>query len=235
MTLKQLLFIAVLALAGCKRHPPLIGGDGGAPTSPLDPAAEAKARADLLAAVDTWRRTAPKKRDFLAVLNPRMELLQGDPEEPVPSNAGLLTVVQEAPATGLAAYSPIIVRAVQARLRASLRREPTDDEVIEQITTVESQQNADISEVLLGHHEEIAALHREIAALNQQGKTDEVRQRQRALRSIRAGVLATWEQQHGVAAGKVDVGAEAVTPEQAAAANRALLFTWLNDAGTNAK
>ena len=214
-----------MALAGCKKQG----------RAPLNPAAERKARADLQESIDNHVKTAPKKRDFLALLNPKMEVLQGDPGEPVPSNAGLLKPVPAPALTGLDAYSPIIVKAVQARLRDSLQREPTADEVIHEITTVESQQITDISNQLQSRHDEIAGIYAEIASLNQQGKTDDARKRLDDLRMLRESTIASWYQQHAIALGKTDGSGEALTPAQTVAANRDLLLTYLNNGVTDSR
>jgi hypothetical protein len=218
-------FAVAIALAGCKHQA----------HGPLNPAAEQKARADLKESIENYLKTAPKKRDLRAVLNPNMEVLQGDPDDPVPSHVGLLKAVPPSPQSGLDAFSPIIVRAVQRRLRHSLQREPTADEVVNEITTVESKQATDIGNQLESRRAEIAAMYAEIASFNQQGKTDEARKRLADLRALREGTIASWYQQQGIAAGKSDTSVEALSPEQTVTADRDLLLSYLNNGVTDSR
>jgi len=219
------LFAAAIALSDCKTQP----------RDPLTPAAEQQARSDLMESIDNYVRTAPKKSDYRAVLNPRMEALQGDPADPVPSHVGLLKAAPPPPQSGLDAFSPIVVKVVQARLREALRRDPTPDEVVNEIRNVENNQANDIGDQLESRHAEIAAMYSEIASLNQHGKTNEARQRLADLRKLRADAIASWYQAHGVAMGKSDTGPEAISAEQAVTANRDLLVGYLNSGVTDSR
>ena len=219
------LFAAVIALSNCK----------GQPHDPLTPAAEQQARADLMESIDNYVRTAPKKGEYRGVLNPRMEALQGDPADPVPSHVGLLKAAPTLPQSGLDAFSPIVVKAAQARLRETLRRDPTTDEVVNEIQNVENKQASDIGDQLESRHGEIAAMYSEIASLNQQGKTNDVRKRLGDLRTLRQDVIASWQQEHGIAPAKSDTGSEAISSEQAVTANRDLLVGYLNTGVTDSR
>jgi len=218
-------FAAAIALSGCH----------GQSQDPLNPAASQQARADLKESLDNYLRTAPKKSDFRTVLNPRMEALQGNPSDPVPSNIGLLKGMSPSPQSGLDAFSPIVVRAVQSGLRESLRREPTADEVVTEIRTVEGRQATEIGDQLDSRRGEIAAIYADIASLNQQGKTGEARKRLNDLRALREAAVDSWYQTHGIAAGKSDTPQEAVSPEQAVAATRDLLVGYLNNGVTDSR
>ncbi len=215
-------FAAAIALSGCH----------GQSQDPLNPAASQQARADLKESLDNYVRTAPKKSDFLPVLNPRMEALQGNPADPVPSNIGLLKTISPSPQSGLDAYSPVVVKGVQARLRDSLRREPTADEVVTEIRTVEGRQATEIGDQLDSRRAEITTIYADIASLNQQGKTGEARKRLNDLRALREATIDSWYQTHGIATGKSDTPQEAVSPEQAVAASRDLLVGYLNNGVT---
>lgn len=226
----KILVVAGLALAGCH-------GQVHQPSNPqsLDPNAARKAEADLLESIENYSTTAPKKRVFRSVLNPNMEALQGDPDEPVPSNIGLLKAVPPPPRSGLEAFSPIVVKAVQARLRDSLHREPTVDEIANDIAAMENRQIIDISDELESRRAEIAGIYTDIAALNRQQKTDEARQKLAALRMLRRSAIASWYQAHGMADGKSDTPQDALSPEQAVTANRGLLLGYLNNAVTESR
>jgi len=139
------------------------------------------------------------------------------------------------PQSGLDAFSPIVVKAVQARLRESLRREPTADEVVTEIRTVEGRQATEIGDQLDSRRGEIAAIYADIASLNQQGKTGEARKRLNDLRALREAAVDSWYQTHGIAAGKSDTPQEAVSPEQAVAATRDLLVGYLNNGVTDSR
>jgi len=218
-------FAAAIALSGCH----------GQSQDPLNPAASQQARADLKESLDNYVRTAPKKSDFLPVLNPRMEALQGNPADPVPSNIGLLKTISPSPQSGLDAFSPVVVKGVQARLRDSLRREPTADEVVTEIRTVEGRQATEIGDQLDSRRAEITTIYADIASLNQQGKTGEARKRLNDLRALREAAVDSWYQTHGIAAGKSDTPQEAVSPEQAVAATRDLLVGYLNNGVTDSR
>jgi len=195
----------------------------------LTPAADQQARTDLQTSIDTYVATAPKIRDYRATLNPNMYALQGDGNDPVPTNMGLAKAVPPPTATGVDAFSPVIVKAVRARLRDALLREATDDEVVAEITTTESQQRADVVAALEGRRDDIAAIYAAAVALNQAGRTDEGAAKLREARALRESVIADWHRRHGVAPGKTDSADEAVTPEQAAEADRQLLGQYLNN------
>lgn len=79
------------------------------------------------------------------------------------------------------------------------------------------------------------ALHAEIASLNQQGKTGDARKKLNDLRMLRQDAIASWYQAHGIAAGKSDTAQQALSPEQAAEANRQLLFGYLNNGVTESR
>src|SRR5215470_4866799 len=133
------LWVVALIAGGCKTQPPPPA------QATLTPAAEQRVRADLQESINHYLQTAPKKGDLRAVLNPKMEVLQGNPGDPVPPNVGVLTPATGPQPSGLDAYSPIIVKAVQARLRDALGRDPTTDEVIGEVNTTESQQGNDVT------------------------------------------------------------------------------------------
>lgn len=218
------LWAIAMVAGGCKTQPPPSA------QATLSPAAEQKARADLQESISNYVRTAPKKGDFRAVLDPRMEVVQGDPGDPVPSNLGLLEPATGSQPSGLDAYSPIIVKAVQARLRESLGRDPTTNEVVDEITTAESKQGSDIVAELQNRQSEITSRYAEIATLNQQGNENEVRKRLNHLRLLREGISAAWYQQQGVPVGKTDTSAEARSPAQIVTDDRNLLRGYLNGA-----
>jgi len=218
-------FAAAIALSNCHSQS----------HDPLNPAAAQRARADLQESINNYLRAAPKKSDFRAVLNLKMEALQGDPNDPVPSHIGLLRAMPPSPQSGLDAFSPIIVKAVQARLRDSLRREPTADEVVNEIRTVEGKQVTEIGDQLESRRAEIAAMYAEIASLNQRGKTGEARKRLGDLQILREGAIASWYQTQGIAPGKSDTPQEAVSSERVVAANRELLVSYLNNGVTESR
>jgi hypothetical protein len=207
----------VAALASCSSSAP-------GPTPPLT--GREKAKADLQASIDDYVRRAPKLKDLRGRLDPNIEALQGDPADPAPTNLALLTPVPDSTLTGLDALSPIVVKAVQARLVESLHREPTANEVVKEIAAVENKQATDVSDALEDRHAEIAALYAEIASLNRQGNAAEARKRRDDLQAIRAEAIAAWYAQHGIAPGKADPSGQALTPDQTAAADRELLLRY---------
>jgi hypothetical protein len=154
---------------------------------------------------------------------------------PVPSNIALLKTTPPSPQSGLDAFSPIIVKMVQARLRDSLQREPTADEVVNEIRMVENKQVTEIGDQLESRHGEIAAIYAEIASLNHQRKTGDAQKRLGDLRVLREGTIDSWYQAQGISSGKSDTRQETMSPEQAVTANRDLLVGYLNNGVTESR
>src|SRR5262249_8329265 len=154
--------------------------------------------ADLQASIDDYVRTAPKIGDYRNRLNPRMHALQGNADDPVPTNMGLLVAVPPPAGTGLDAFDPVVVKAVPARLRDALHREPTDDEVTAEIQTTEAKPRDEIVAELEGRASEIAAIYADAASLAESGKTDQAAARLADARKLREGVLSAWQLQNGI-------------------------------------